>query len=96
MKYVSFREYVEEILKSAEYKPCETLDCVIGIARALPGCIVQGRNYEEARSFLIDAIETWILGALRDGEELPEVNGCLLAITAEEAEEAEEPEAAYA
>jgi len=92
MKLVSFREYVQEILKTAEYKPCEDSDCVVAIAKVLPGCMTQGRNVEEARDLLIDAIETWILSAIKDGEDLPEVNGCRLAFTIHE----EEPEAAYA
>ncbi len=92
MKAVSFREYVQEILKTAEYKPCEDYNCIVAIARALPGCMTQGRNVEEARELLIDAIETWILSAIKDGEDLPEVNGCCLAFTTQE----EESEATYA
>ena len=92
MKAVSFREYVQEILKTAEYKPCEDYNCVVAIARALPGCMTQGRNVEEARELLIDAIETWILGAIKDGDDLPEVNGCRLAFSIQE----EEPGATYA
>ena len=46
----------------------------------IPGCITQGKDYEEARELLIDAVETWILSAIKDGEELPEVNGCRLAL----------------
>ena len=92
MKAVSFREYVQEILKTAEYKPCEDYNCVVAIARALPGCMTQGRSVEEARELLIDAIETWILGAIKDGDDLPEVNGCRLAFSIQE----EEPGATYA
>lgn len=55
MKLVSFREYVQEILKTAEYEPCEDSDCVVAIIKALPGCMTQGRNVEEARELLIDA-----------------------------------------
>lgn len=77
---VNLSRYVQEILKTAEYKKGEDLDCVVAVAKVLPGCITQGGNYEEARENLIDAIETWILSALMDGEMLPEVNGCQLAI----------------
>ncbi|MGC8719369.1 MAG: type II toxin-antitoxin system HicB family antitoxin [Thermodesulforhabdaceae bacterium] len=80
MRLVSLREYVNAVLETAEYQPCEELGCVVAVARALPGCITQGRNYEEARTLLIDAVETWILSAVRDGEVLPEVNGCQLAV----------------
>ncbi len=80
MRAVSFREYVQEILKGVEYKPCEESDCIIAISEALPGCMTQGGNFEEARELIIDAIETWILSAIKDGDSLPEINGCLLAL----------------
>jgi len=83
MRLVSFREYVKAIMRTAKYKPCEKLDCVVAWVKALPGCMTQGRDYEEARELLIDAVETWILSAVKDGEDLPEVNGCRLAFTLE-------------
>ncbi len=67
------REYVQEIFKTAEYKPCEDSDYVVAIAKALPGCMTQGRNVEEARELPIDTIEIWLLSAIKDGENLPEV-----------------------
>jgi len=36
MKTVSFREYVNEVLKTAQYKNGEGLDCVFAVAVALP------------------------------------------------------------
>ena len=79
MKTVAFQEYVKEILKNSSYKKGKDFDCIIAIARDLPGCITQGGNFEEARENLIDAIELWITSALKDNERLPVVNGCLLA-----------------
>jgi predicted RNase H-like HicB family nuclease len=64
MKYVGFKEYVREILKTAEYKD----------------------NIEEARDNLIDAIELWITVGLRDGEEMPLINGAKLVTAAERIE----------
>jgi predicted RNase H-like HicB family nuclease len=49
----------------------------------LPGCFVQGRTFEEAREDLIDAIELWVMSALMDGDEIPVINGCRLAVTAQ-------------
>jgi len=80
-KLVSFRQYVQEVLRSATYKPCEDADCIVALAETLPGCITQGDTFEEARELLIDAIETWIVSALKDGDTLPVVNGCKLAIS---------------
>ena len=83
MKYVSLKEYVKEILKSAEYKKDNEVDCVVATAPFLPGCMTQGRNFEEARDNLIDAIELWITVGLREGEEMPVVNAVMLAPSVE-------------
>jgi len=88
---VSFREYVREILNNARYQPCEDGAGFVAVVDALPGCMTQGGTFEDTRELLIDAIETWVLSALKDGEALPVVNGCGLAI----AEPEKEPEAAY-
>jgi predicted RNase H-like HicB family nuclease len=39
---------------------------------SLPGCISQGKTYDEALTNIKEAIELWIEGALADGEEIPE------------------------
>ena len=86
MKYVGFKEYVREILKTAEYKRDPEVDCVVAITSVLPGCMTQGDNFEEARDNLIDAIELWITVGLREGEKLPLVNGVKLVTTFEHLE----------
>ena len=40
--------------------------------------MTQGDNIEEARDNLIDAIELWITVGLREGEEMPLINGVKL------------------
>jgi predicted RNase H-like HicB family nuclease len=85
MKYVGFKEYVREILKTAEYKKDSEIGCVVAIAPVLPGCMTQG----EARDNLIDAIELWITVGLRDGEEMPLINGAKLVTAAERIEKSE-------
>lgn len=82
-RLVTLREYVQEALKNAVYKRGEVLDVVIGEVPDLPGCFVQGRTFEEAREDLIDAIELWVMAALMDGDEVPVINGCRLAVTAQ-------------
>ncbi len=52
MKYVSFNEYVKEILKTAEYRKDTDIGCVVAIASVLPGCMTQGDNFEEAHDNL--------------------------------------------
>lgn len=83
MKTVNFSQYVKEILKYAEYRKGNDLDCVVATVRMLPGCMIQGDSFEEARANLIDAIELWITVGLREGEEMPVVNGCQLASASE-------------
>lgn len=88
---VSFQEYIREVLRTAKYRPGDDADCVIASVEALPGCMTQGDSFEEAREMLIDALEVWILSAIKDGDPVPVVNGCSLAITGTR----EEPEVAY-
>jgi predicted RNase H-like HicB family nuclease len=83
MKEVSFREYIHEVLKNAIYEPDDSLKvpCVVAEAPDLPGCFTQGENFEEARENLIAAIELWIMAGLKNGETMPIVNGCKLAMS---------------
>lgn len=81
VREVMLTEYVREILQTAKYLPGEDCDCVVAFAESLPGCVTQGDNFEGARQLLIDAIELWVLSAVKDGDELPIVNGCKLAVS---------------
>ncbi|MCF6154212.1 MAG: type II toxin-antitoxin system HicB family antitoxin [Candidatus Brocadia sp.] len=82
MKTVTFREYITEILKTANYEKGESSDAIIAEAPCLPGCFTQGRNFEEARENLIDAIELWVTIGLKKGEKMPVIHGCRLAADA--------------
>jgi predicted RNase H-like HicB family nuclease len=82
VEFVTFREYVRQALKNASYEVDHSLGdipCVVAEVPDLPGCFTQGENYEDARENLIDAIELWITAGLRDGAEIPVINGCALA-----------------
>ena len=94
MKYVSFNEYVKEILKTAEYRKDTDIGCVVAIASVLPGCMTQGDNFEEARDNIKDAIELWITVGLREGDEMPQVNGVKLVTAVEQLEETLTPKRA--
>ncbi len=87
MKYVSFKEYIKEILKTAEYRKDRNIDCIIAVASVLPGCMTQGDNFEEARDNLIDAIELWVTIGLREGEEIPVVNNVKLVTAVDHIDE---------
>ena len=90
-RIVSLREYVRQILNTAQYQPCADGPGFVAMVEVLPGCMTQGSTFEDTRELLIDAVETWLLSALKDGVSLPVVNDCRLAIT----ESSEEPEVAY-
>ena len=92
MKYVGFKEYVREVLKTAEYKRDPEVGCVVAIDSVLPGCMTQGDNFEEARDNLTDAIELWITVGLREGQEMPLINGARLVTAAERIEKSPSPE----
>jgi predicted RNase H-like HicB family nuclease len=81
---VTLREYVTQVLGNAIYGKGEALDVVVAEAPDLPGCFTQGGGFEQARENLIDAIDVWIMATLQSGDRLPIVNGCQLAITADE------------
>ena len=83
MQDVSFTAYVKEILKTAEYRQDAELDCVVAVAPVLPGCMTQADNFEEARENLIDAVRTLDSVGLREGEDMPVVNGLRLATSSE-------------
>ena len=87
MEYVGFKEYVKEILKTAQYRRDPELGCVVAITSVLPGCMTQGDNFEEARENLIDAIELWLTVGLREGQEMPVVNGVKLETAFEQVEQ---------
>ena len=74
MEYAGFKDYIKEILKTAESKKDEEVGCVVAITSVLPGCMTQGNNFEEARENLIDAIELWLTVGLRERQEIPVVN----------------------
>jgi len=95
VKHVTFREYVREALKNATYEVDHSLgdiSCVVAEAPDLPGCFTQGENFEDARENLIDAIELWIMAGLKEGDEMPIINGCCLVIAKKDLEEVKERE----
>jgi predicted RNase H-like HicB family nuclease len=79
MKTVTFRKYIIEVLKNAVYEKGESSNVIIAEAPDLAGCFTQGRNFEEARENLIDAIELWVTVGLKKGEKMPIVNGSRIA-----------------
>jgi len=76
-KSVSFPEYVQLALSHARYTQNEDGSWTVEVP-PLPGCVTWGKDRKEAVEMAIDAIEGWILTALRFGDEIPEIDGCVL------------------
>lgn len=80
MKYVSFSDYVKELLRTVEYKKDRQTKSIVASVPLLRGCVTQGKDFEEARENIIDAIELWVTIGLREGETMPSCNGLALMI----------------
>lgn len=91
VKEVMLTEYIDEILQRAQYVHGEDVDCIVAFVEDLPGCMTQGKNVDEATELLREAIELWVVLALKDAEEVPIINGRKLVISGPP-----RPESAYA
>jgi predicted RNase H-like HicB family nuclease len=77
---VSFAAYVEEAIRRAVVT-CEPDGCTAMVPELL-GCISYGDTPEEALANLRDAVEAWVLTAVKFGDPIPELGGLRLAYTA--------------
>ena len=75
----SLAEYVEEALRRGVVT-CESDGCTATIPELL-GCISYGDTPEEALNNLREAIEAWLLSAIKFGDPVPELDGVRLAYT---------------
>jgi len=50
----------------------------------LPGCVTWGETRQQALEMAEDAIKGWILTALRFGDEIPVIEGCVLDYTVDD------------
>jgi predicted RNase H-like HicB family nuclease len=75
----SLAEYVEEALRRG-VATCESDGCTATVPELL-GCISYGDTPEEALNNLREAIEAWLLPAIKFGDPVPELDGVRLAYT---------------
>jgi predicted RNase H-like HicB family nuclease len=54
----------------------------------LPGCVTWGATRGQAVQMARDAIEAWVLTAIRFGDDVPPIDGCSLQYGADEARHA--------
>lgn len=77
---VRLAEYIEEAVRHAVIE-CEPDGCTV-IVPELDGCVTFGETPEEAIENLRDAVEAWVLTAIRFGDPVPPLGDFELAYTA--------------
>jgi len=66
-------EYIKEALKRAKYEIIEDEEPYYGEIPELNGVWATGKNLEECRENLIDAIEGWIIVSIKKGLPIPKI-----------------------
>ena len=75
---VSFSQYVDLALSHARFTRNEDGTWSVEVP-VLPGCVSYGESRSQAVQMIRDAIEAWVLTAIRFRDELPAIDGCVLA-----------------
>jgi predicted RNase H-like HicB family nuclease len=76
-RQVSFSEYVEKAVRTAVVT-CEADGCTATVP-SLQGCLSYGESPAEALQNLRDAVEVWLLTAIRFGDPVPDLDDTCLA-----------------
>jgi len=77
MKLVPLSKYIQLALSHAVYSQNEDGSWTVEVP-PLPGCVTWGETRDEALEMAMDAIEGWVLTALRFGDPIPSIDGCIL------------------
>ncbi len=85
-KKIIFEQYVRLALSHARFSRNEDASWTVEVP-VLPGCITWGITRREAVEMAKDAIEAWIITALRFGDEIPAIDGCYLQYAIDEIED---------
>lgn len=85
---VTFEQYVRLALSHAEFSRNEDTSWTVEMS-VLPGCISWGMTRREAVEMAKDAIEAWIITALRFGDKIPAIDDCFLQYAIDELEDVE-------
>jgi len=80
---ITFEQYVRLALSHARFSRNEDTSWTVEVP-VLPGCITWGITRREAVEMAKDAIEAWIITALRFGDEIPVIDGCYLQYAIDE------------
>ena len=80
---INFEQYVRLALSHAHFYQNEDSSWTVEIL-VLPGCVTWGATRSEAVEMARDAIEAWVLTALRFGDEIPIIDGNSLQYAVDE------------
>ena len=86
MKLLTWNEYVRLASSYAKYSKNEDGSWTVEIP-VLPGCVTWGETRSEAALLAEDAIQGWLVTALRFGDEIPLLDGYKLEYLAESSAE---------
>ena len=74
---VNLSQYVDLALSHARFSEDDDGTWTVEVP-VLPGCVTWGATRGEAVQMARDAIEAWVLTAIRFGDEVPTIDGCSL------------------
>ena len=74
---VNLSQYVDLALSHARFSEDDDGTWTVEVP-VLPGCVTWGATRGEAVQMARDAIEAWVLTAIRFGDEVPMIDGCSL------------------
>ena len=77
MKSLTWNNFVRLALSYAIFSPNEDGSWTVEIP-VLPGCVTWGETRAEAASMAEDAVQGWLLTAVRFGDEIPLIDGYCL------------------
>ena len=91
MEKLAWREYVRLLLSYAVFTPNDDESWTVEVP-GLPGCVTWGQTRADSAQMIEDAMEGWLVTALRFGDPIPVVDGVTMA----HAPDAQWDEVAYA
>lgn len=78
MRFLSWNEYVRLALSYSVFQQDETGAWTVEVP-VLPGCFTWGQTRAEAATMAEDAVQGWLVTALRFGDEVPVIDNNVLS-----------------
>ncbi|MEI2689568.1 MAG: type II toxin-antitoxin system HicB family antitoxin [Anaerolineae bacterium] len=88
MRLLNLNDYVRLALSHAMFSPNDDGSWTAEIT-VLPGCVTWGETRPEAALMAEDAVQGWLVTALRFGNQIPEIDGFALSHLSDPEDKAE-------